>query len=60
MFHLDLKPEEKEILLEVLEEELSELRMEIADTDNSGYKDELRKRKDVLDHILNALKKAVV
>jgi hypothetical protein len=60
MFHLDLKPEEREVLLEVLEDELSELRMELADTDNAGYKDELKKRKEVLDRILKALQKAVV
>jgi hypothetical protein len=59
MTHLDLKPEEREVLLEVLEEQLSDLRMELADTDNAGYKDELRKRKEVLDNILNALQKAV-
>ena len=59
MAHLDLKPEEKEILIEVLEDELSELRMELADTDNGGYKEELRKRKEVLDRILNAVQKAV-
>ena len=60
MFHLDLKSEEREVLLEVLEEQLSDLRMEIADTDNAGYKEELRKRKDVLDSLLKALQKAVV
>jgi hypothetical protein len=59
MFHLDLKPEEREILLEVLVDELSELRMEIADTDNVGYKGELKKRREVLDSILSALRKAV-
>jgi hypothetical protein len=56
---LDLQPEERDVLLEILEEALSDLRMELADTDNAGYKEELRKRKDILDHILKTLKKTV-
>jgi hypothetical protein len=55
MFQLDLKPEEKEILVSVLEICLSDLRMEIADTDSMDYRDVLKERKGVLIKTLEAL-----
>jgi hypothetical protein len=55
MFQLDLNPEEKEILISILETCLSDLRMEIADTDSQDYRDTLKQRKRVLSKALNAL-----
>lgn len=55
MFQLDLNPEEKEILISILETCLSDLGMEIADTDSQDYRDTLKQRKRVLSKALNAL-----
>lgn len=55
MFQLDLKPEEQEILVSILEVCLSDLRMEIADTDSMDYRDVLKERKEVLIKTLAAL-----
>ena len=55
MFQLDLKPEEQEILMSILEVCLSDLRMEIADTDSMDYRDVLKERKQVLIKALAAL-----
>ena len=52
---VDLTIEEKRILHEVLESTLSDLRMEIADTDSQDFRDMLKKRKDVLQKLLEAL-----
>lgn len=55
MSTLELTAEELELLREVLEADLSELRMEIVDTDNSQFKDGLKHRKRVLMDILEKL-----
>lgn len=44
--------------MEVLESYLSDLRMEIADTDNKDFREELKTRKAALKKILDGLKKS--
>jgi len=56
MITLQLGTEESELLIEVLESYLSELRMEIANTDSSFFKDKLRAKKEVLKNILGSLR----
>jgi hypothetical protein len=53
----ELTPEELDLLQEVLTSDLSELRMEIVDTDNSRFKDGLKQRKRTLMDILEKLQK---
>ena len=48
MLELDLSQEEQVILKSLLESELSDLRMEIADTDRMEFRDMLKERKAVL------------
>ncbi len=55
MINLELTKEEKDILAMVLESYLSDLRMEIADTDSMDFRESLKKRKDVLKKVLETL-----
>ena len=59
MFQLTLTNEEKAVCVELIDHSLSDLRMEIADTDNSEFKRGLREKKEMLTHILDKLKQAV-
>ncbi len=52
---LDLTPEEKQVLRDVLDGYLSDLSMEIADTDRLDYRNLLRSRKEVIVKTLKAL-----
>jgi hypothetical protein len=56
MIQLDLTPEEHRILVEVLSADISDLGMEIADTDLQDYRQTLRERKQTLAKVLHALK----
>lgn len=56
MTHLDLNQQDSEVLEDVLESYLSELRMEIADTDLQDYREGLKQKKEVLVKILDELK----
>ncbi len=56
MTQLILNKEEQETLIHLLETSLSDLRMEIAGTDNITYKQMLKQRKDVLKRLLVALR----
>ncbi len=58
MINLDLTKEENDILAMVLESYLSDLRMEIADTDSMDFRESLKKKKDVLNKVLETLKNA--
>jgi hypothetical protein len=58
MINLDLTKEEKDILAMVLESYLSDLRMEIADTDSMDFRESLKKRKDVLKKVLETVQHA--
>ncbi len=52
---LELDDKQQEILKEVLESAFGDLRYEIADTDNSEFKDNLKIRRDVVNAILEKL-----
>ncbi|HOD03732.1 MAG TPA: hypothetical protein PKH92_01695 [Anaerolineaceae bacterium] len=58
MVRLELSPEQYQLLVELLESCLSDLRMEIVDTDRIDYKDMLKDRKDVLLRLLETLRSA--
>ncbi len=58
MIQVDLGDEERQILLEVLESALSDLRMEIADTDSMDFRDMLKGRKEVIKKVIGALQAA--
>ena len=55
MIELDLDDEERAILKTVLESYLSDLRMEIADTDRQDFREMLKERKAVLIKVQKAL-----
>jgi hypothetical protein len=55
MINLDLTGDEQEMLRELLEQRLSDLRMEIADTERMEFRDMLKARKDVIRKVLDAL-----
>jgi hypothetical protein len=55
---IELTQEEHELLVEVLDEFLSDLRMEIADTDSADYKDGLRHEKSVIVELITKIKAA--
>lgn len=52
---LQLTPEELQLLKDVLENDLSDLRMEITHTDRSDFKDSLKQRKHLMADILEKL-----
>lgn len=52
MIRLDLNEEERGILLEILETDHSDLRMEIADTDRQDFREMLKGRKAVLAKVI--------
>jgi hypothetical protein len=60
MIHLDLNEEEKAILLEMLETCISDLRVEITDTDNLDYKTMLKGRKATLIKLFESLQAAEI
>ena len=55
MIQLDLDDQERETLGTVLKSYLSDLRMEIADTDRQDFRDMLKERKAVIGKVLTAL-----
>lgn len=55
MITLDLTPDERAQLVEILQSTLSDLRMEIADTDRQEFRDGLKERKRILGKVLQAL-----
>jgi hypothetical protein len=57
MMHLNLSEEELRALTGVLENYLSDLRMEISDTDSMDYRTALKERKEVLTNILETLQR---
>lgn len=48
---ITLEPSEVQLLEELLRSAIMEQRMEIADTDSITFKEELRRRKDVLEEL---------
>ena len=55
MTTIQLEPGEADVLRHVLESYLSDLRMEIADTDSKDFRDGLKHRKEVLNRVLERL-----
>lgn len=55
MIQLYLEEEERTILLQILDTCISDLRVEITDTDNINYKDMLKERKKALIKLQQAL-----
>ena len=53
---LDITPEEREVLTEMLESCISDLHSEIRDTGRLDYKAMLRQKKEVLKKLLEAVK----
>lgn len=58
MIHLDLTPDERDDFRDVIENVLTELRMEIAHTDNRDFRDQLKQRQAVLAKVLLAVEQA--
>ena len=56
MLELDLDREEREVLMDLLETKLADLRMEIGDTVPLAYRDMLRKKKKVLEKTVACLR----
>ncbi|MDR0305231.1 MAG: hypothetical protein LBI42_00145 [Chitinispirillales bacterium] len=56
MIKVELTDNQSQLLAEILDRTLSDLRMEIADTDSPFYKDKLRERKEELIAIAALLK----
>ncbi len=52
---LNLSSEQAETLAEVLEDYVSDLRMEIADTDSQEFRDDLKKKEVFLKDLLSRL-----
>ena len=55
MIHLELKDDEAALLKETLDSALKNLSYEIADTDTSDFRDQLKARREVLARISEAL-----
>ncbi len=55
MEHLEITAEEKGILIKLIKDYISELRMEIADTDQLSFKKNLREEQEVLKKLLEKL-----
>jgi hypothetical protein len=58
MIQLDLTKEECQALLETLDSTLSDLRMEIANTDRMDFREMLKARKAVLERVIEAVQAA--
>ena len=56
MPHLDLTPDDAEMLVEILEDYLGDLRMEIADTDRLSFREGLKRREAFLKRVLDQLR----
>ena len=52
---IELDDEERRVLREILENDLSDLRMEMADTDRKDFRDMLARRRAVLGKVIEAL-----
>ncbi len=60
MIRLEVTEEERQVLVAVLESYLSDLRMEIADTDRMEFREGLKDRKAVLLKVVGQLRGAAV
>lgn len=60
MVQIDLSPKEQEILRDMLENYLSDLRMEIAATENKDFRDALKEKRDLVAKVVAVLHQPVV
>lgn len=60
MINLNINQEEKRILVETLESCISDLRMEIVDTDSLSYREKLKVKKRVLSKLLHSIDDEVI
>ncbi len=58
MIKLELSLQEQEVLIEVLESFLSDLRMEIADTERLAFRERLKGQEQVIKRLLGALRQS--
>ena len=58
MIQLKITEEERELLIEILENDISDLRMEIADTDRREYRDMLKNREAMMKKIQQKLEQS--
>lgn len=58
MITFELTDDDAKLLAHIMEEYLSDLRMEIVDTDSSDYKEQLRAEKALVNDIIARLKHA--
>jgi hypothetical protein len=58
MYRLDLNAEQRTTLMRALESYVSDLRMEIADTDRKDFRDPLKAEEQVLKGLLAGLREA--
>ena len=56
MLQIELADEEQYILKEILESDLSDLRMEIRETDDRTFKEMLKNKEQVMEKILETLR----
>lgn len=56
MINLELSEEEQQTLITVLEESISDLRREIVHTERMDFKEDLKRKKTTLVHVLEMLK----
>jgi hypothetical protein len=56
MLQIELTDEEQHILKEILESDLSDLRMEICETDDRTFKDMLKNKEQMMEKILEMLR----
>lgn len=56
MVRIELSAQEAEELSGILQDYLSDLRMEIVDTDSADFREGLKKRKELLGRIVDQLK----
>jgi hypothetical protein len=57
VIELELTLRERELVIEAIKSYLSDLRMEIADTDSFDFREQLKERKEALRTLLFALQK---
>ncbi len=55
MVKLDLSTEDARVLAEILASVMSDMRMEIADTEKMEWRDELKRRKMLLERLITEL-----
>jgi hypothetical protein len=60
MLRLELTDEEQRVLAELLETDIGDFRLEIADTDIAEFREMLKQREQVLKHLLAQVRAAPI